>query len=46
MPNSDVKVSLKYVMYSHFNGARENYDGSGRNAKDNNTLYLETWFNF
>jgi hypothetical protein len=46
MPNSDIKVSLKYFMYSHFNGARENYDGSGRNARDNNTLYLETWFNF
>jgi hypothetical protein len=33
-------------MYNKFNGGSTNYDGSGRNAKDNNTLYLLGWINF
>ena len=45
-PDSSVKVSLQYVMYNRFDGARRNYDGNGRNASDNNTLYLETWISF
>ena len=32
--------------YDKFDGARKNYDGAGRNARDNNTLYLETWIAF
>lgn len=46
LPDSNVKISLQYKMYNHFNGARSNYDGSGRNASDNNALYLETWIVF
>lgn len=34
------KFSLQYVIYNKFNGAHSNYDGSGRNASDNNTLYF------
>lgn len=45
-PDSSVKVSLQYVMYNRFDGSRHNYDGNGRNASDNNTLYLETWIAF
>jgi hypothetical protein len=26
-----------------FDGASSNYDGNGRNASDNNTLYLLVW---
>jgi hypothetical protein len=33
-------------VYTKFNGARNNYDGSGRNASDNNTLYLLAWLVF
>ena len=33
-------------MYNKFNGASDNYDGAGRNASDNNTLYLLSWINF
>ena len=29
-----------------FNGASSNYDGNGRNAKDNDTLYLLAWLAF
>ena len=45
-PKSNVKFSVQYVLYNRFNGARHNYDGAGRNASDNNTLYIEAWFAF
>jgi hypothetical protein len=37
------KISLQYVIYDKFNGASSNYDGFGRNASDNNTLYVLLW---
>ena len=42
-PKSNVKFSAQYTIYNHFNGAHRKFDGSGRNAFDNNTLYLEAW---
>jgi hypothetical protein len=46
IPWQNVKFSLQYTLYNRFNGGSDNYDGFGRNAKDNNTLYLLGWFNF
>lgn len=46
VPYQNVKVLLQYVAYGKFNGASTDYDGNGRNAKDNNTLYLLGWFAF
>ena len=43
---SNVKFSIQYVMYNRFDGAHSNYDGTGRNARDNNTLYFEAWIAF
>ncbi|OQW94475.1 MAG: hypothetical protein BWK79_05795 [Beggiatoa sp. IS2] len=40
------RVGLQYVMYDEFNGSKDNYDGFGRNASDNNTLYLYGWLAF
>ena len=40
------KFSLQYVLYNKFNGAGTNYDGFGRNASDNNTLYFLIWTAF
>ncbi len=45
-PRSNVKLSLQYTLYNRFDGARQDYDGTGRNAKNNNTLYLEGWIVF
>lgn len=45
-PRSNVKFSLQYVAYNKFDGATTNYDGAGANARDNNTLYVETWIAF
>jgi hypothetical protein len=42
-PIQYLRVGAQYTMYSRFNGASTNYDGFGRNAHDNNTLFLYTW---
>jgi hypothetical protein len=44
LPWLNVKVSAQYTWYSKINGAGTNYDGVGRNASDNNALYLLLWF--
>jgi len=40
------KFSLQYTAYTEFNGASSNYDGFGRDASDNNTLYFVAWLMF
>jgi len=44
LPWLNVKLSLQYTHYTKFNGAGADYDGLGRNASDNDTLYLVLWF--
>ncbi len=44
LPWLNVKLSLQYTHYTKFNGGSTNYDGLGRNASDNDTLYLLLWF--
>lgn len=46
LPWLNTKLALQYIAYNKFNGGTSNYDGSGRNASDNNTLYLLTWVAF
>jgi hypothetical protein len=46
LPWLNTKLQLQYVRYSKFNGLGNNYDGAGRNASDNDTLYLLGWINF
>ena len=43
VPWFNVKLSAQYTVYTKFNGAGSNYDANGRNAHDNNTLYLLMW---
>jgi hypothetical protein len=45
-PWLNVRLSLQYVAYLTFNGGHTNYDGFGRDARANNTLYLLSWFAF
>ena len=42
-PFLNLRFSVQYTAYETFNGASHNYDGYGRNAADNNTLYLATY---
>ncbi len=46
LPRRDVRFLLQYTAYRDFNGSGTNYDGFGRNANDNNTLYVLGWFMF
>jgi hypothetical protein len=45
-PNANLKLGLQYTIYTLFNGGGTNYDGFGRNANANNTLYLFAWLAF
>ncbi|NOY46810.1 MAG: cytochrome C [Chlorobi bacterium] len=46
LPWENTKISIQYLAYNKFNGSSNNYDGFGRKASDNNTLYLQLWFAF
>ena len=43
-PWLNLRVGLQYTGYTRFNGAGSNYDGFGRAASDNNTLFGFFWF--
>lgn len=43
LPRQNVQLTAQYTLYSKFNGSSSNYDGSGRNASDNNSLFLMLW---
>jgi hypothetical protein len=46
LPRRDIRLAAQYTAYRKFNGAATNYDGFGRNARDNDTLYLLAWLMF
>jgi len=43
-PWLNVRLGLQYIGYTRFNGGGSNYDGFGRAASDNNTLFGFFWF--
>jgi hypothetical protein len=45
-PWENARLGLQYTGYANFNGGKTNYDGSGRDASGNNTLYAFTWLAF
>lgn len=45
-PVANLRLGAQYTMYTKYNGAKTDYDGNGRNAKDNNTLFLFAWTSF
>lgn len=45
-PWANLRLGAQYTWYDKFNGAKSNYDGTGRDAKDNNTLFLFAWMSF
>ena len=46
LPWMNTQIGIQYILYGKFNGASSNYDGFGRNAADNNTLYVMAWLVF
>jgi hypothetical protein len=45
-PLQNVELSAAYTAYTKFNGASHDYDGSGRDASANNSIYVALWLNF
>jgi hypothetical protein len=45
-PWVNLRMGLQYTGYWRFNGGSTNYDGFGRSASDNNTVFLYTWLAF
>ena len=45
-PWQNTRVAAQYTLFTKFNGASRNYDAAGRNARDNDTLFLYTWVAF
>lgn len=46
LPAMNVKLAAQFTFYSKFNGGDTNYDGAGRSASDNDTVFLNAWFAF
>jgi len=42
-PVQNLRIGIQYYAFNRFHGASTNYDGAGRDAKDNNTLFLYVW---
>jgi hypothetical protein len=42
----NLRLGLQYTGYWRFNGGSMNYDGFGRSASDNNSVFLFTWLAF
>ena len=45
-PWMNARLGIQYTGYTRFDGGTSNYDGSGRSASDNNTLFLFYWLAF
>ena len=45
-PWQNIDLAAQYTGYTRFNGGSINYDGGGRNASDNNSIYLLARFVF
>jgi hypothetical protein len=45
-PEQNIDLAVQYTGYFRFNGTRVNYDGAGRDASANNTVYLLARFVF
>jgi hypothetical protein len=45
-PWVNMRFGIQYTGYTRFDGGTSNYDGTGRSAGDNNTLFLFYWLAF
>ncbi|HZS58486.1 MAG TPA: hypothetical protein VFA43_04400 [Gemmatimonadaceae bacterium] len=45
-PWENTRLAVQAIQFTQFNGSGRGYDGFGRNAWNNNTLYLMAWIAF
>jgi hypothetical protein len=43
MPIQYLRLGAQFTAYQRYNGATTNYDGFGRNAHDNNSIFVYAW---
>lgn len=43
IPEQHIRVGAQYFKFNRYNGSTSNYDGTGRNAKGNDTLFIYLW---
>jgi hypothetical protein len=46
LPLQNLRIGAQYTFYQRFNGSGRNYDGFGRNAPDNDSLFVYAWFSY
>lgn len=46
LPVQYARVGVQYTIFDRFNGSSTNFDAFGRNARDNDTLFLYVWTAF
>jgi len=42
----NARIGVQYTFFNKFDGATTNFNGNGRNAHNNNTLFVYTWIAF
>jgi hypothetical protein len=42
-PIQNVRLGVQYFRFTQYNGTSSNYDGNGRNASDNDTVFFYIW---
>lgn len=45
-PLANLKLGVQFTAYTEFNGGTKNYDGFGRSASGNDSLYVFSWLAF
>lgn len=45
-PYVNIRLFVQLTTYTRFDGSKTNYDGNGRNASDNNTVFAGIWSAF
>ncbi len=45
-PWLNARIGVLYTHFDKFNGASTNYDGMGRNARDNDQTFVYSWIDF
>lgn len=45
-PYVNIRLFVQLTTYTRFDGLKTNYDGNGRNASDNNTVFFGIWSAF
>lgn len=43
IPHQQIRIGAQFFKFKRYNGSSNNYDGTGRNARGNDTLFIYLW---